>query len=234
MRPKKPVRSGSSAAVTSSPRSSAQVRLTRSAASGLLVLREPPGDDLRHAVRAHRHAVEDIRGLHRPLLVRDDDELRAIRVAAQELDEARDVRVVERGLDLVEEVEGARPREEEREEERDRPERLLAAGEEREPRDALARPGRSSTSTPGSPPSSSDSTSRSRPSPPGKSVEATSSKCSATAANVSANRRSTVAVSSARSFSSSSRLCSRSSRCVLRSVSRSFSASYSSRASGLT
>ena len=104
------------------------------------MLREPPGDDLRDAVGAHRHAVEDIRGLHRPLLVRDDDELRAIGVAAQELDEAGDVRVVERGLDLVEEVEGARPREEEREEERDRAECLLAAGEERQPRDAL--PGR--------------------------------------------------------------------------------------------
>ena len=78
--------------------------------------------------------------------------------------------------------------------------------------------GRSSTSTPGSPPSSSGSTSRSRPSPPGKSVDATSSKCSATAANVSAKRRSTVAVSSARSFSSSSRLRSRSSRCVLQVV----------------
>ena len=103
------------------------------------MLREAPRDDLRDAVGPHRHAVEDIRGLHRPLLVRDDDELRAIRVAAEELDEAGDVRVVERGLDLVEEVEGARPREEEREQERDRAERLLAAGEEREPRDALPR-----------------------------------------------------------------------------------------------
>ncbi len=103
------------------------------------MLREPPRNDLRHAVGPHRHAVEDIRGLHRPLLVRDDDELRAVRVAAQQLDEARDVRVVERSLDLVEEVERARPREEEREEERDRAERLLASGQQREPRDALAR-----------------------------------------------------------------------------------------------
>ena len=71
--------------------------------------------------------------------MRDDDELRAIGVPAQELDEARDVRVVERGLDLVQEVEGTRPREEEREEERDRTERLLASGEQREPRDPLAR-----------------------------------------------------------------------------------------------
>ena len=69
-----------------------------------------------------------------------DDELRAVGVAAEERDEAADVRVVERGLDLVEQVERARPREEEREEERDRAERLLAAGEQREPGDAL--PGR--------------------------------------------------------------------------------------------
>ena len=51
-------------------------------------------------------------------------------VAAQQLDEAADVRVVERGLDLVQEVERVRPREEEREQERDRSERLLAAGEQ--------------------------------------------------------------------------------------------------------
>ena len=63
--------------------------------------------------------------------------------------------------------------------------------------------GRSSTSTPVSPPSSSGSTSRSRPSPPGKSVAATSSKCSATAWKVSANRRSTVSASSSRSSASS-------------------------------
>ena len=70
--------------------------------------------------------------------MRDHDELRAVRVAAQELDEASDVRVVERGLDLVEEVEGARLREEQREEERDRPERLLPTREQRETRDLLA------------------------------------------------------------------------------------------------
>src|SRR5581483_9968679 len=51
-----------------------------------------------------------------------------------------DVRVVERRLDLVEQVERARPREEQREQERDRAERLLAAGEQRQPGDAL--PGR--------------------------------------------------------------------------------------------
>ena len=116
------------------------------------MLREAPRHDLRNAVRAHRHAVEDIRGLHRPLLVSDDDKLRPIGVAPEELDEARDVRVVERGLDLVEEVEGARPREEEREQERDRSERLLAAREERQARDALARPAEARPRSPASPP----------------------------------------------------------------------------------
>jgi hypothetical protein len=71
--------------------------------------------------------------------VRDDDELRPIGIAAEELDETRDVGIVERGLDLVEEVERARPREEEREEERDRTERLLAAGEQHQARDPLPR-----------------------------------------------------------------------------------------------
>ena len=103
------------------------------------MLRETPRHDLRHAVGAHRHAVEDIGGLHRPLLVGDDDELRAVGVAPEQLDEARDVRVVERSLDLVEQVEGAGPREEEGEQERDRAQRLLAAGKQREARDALAR-----------------------------------------------------------------------------------------------
>src|SRR5581483_437618 len=56
----------------------------------------------------------------------------------QELGEPADVRVVERGLDLVEEVERARAGEEEREQERDRAERLLATREEREARHLLA------------------------------------------------------------------------------------------------
>ena len=91
------------------------------------------------AVAAHGHAVEHVGRLHGALLVRDHDELRAVGVAAQQLHEAGDVRVVERRLDLVEEVEGARLREEEREQERDRAERLLAAREQRQPRDPLAR-----------------------------------------------------------------------------------------------
>ena len=99
--------------------------------------RQAPRDDLRDTVAAHCHAVEDIGGLHRLLLVGDDDELGPVGVAAQELDEAADVGVVQRRLDLIEEVERARPGEEQSEEERDRAECLLAAGEERQARDAL-------------------------------------------------------------------------------------------------
>src|SRR5947208_2342022 len=71
--------------------------------------------------------------------MRDHDELRASRVLAQQRDEAADVRVVERRLHLVEEVERTGPRKEQREEERDRAERLLAAREKRQPLHPLAR-----------------------------------------------------------------------------------------------
>src|SRR5439155_19855599 len=67
-----------------------------------------------------------------------DDELGGFGVTAQQLDEAADVRVVEGGLDLVKQVERTGPREEEREQERDRAQRLLAAREQREPRHPLA------------------------------------------------------------------------------------------------
>jgi hypothetical protein len=56
----------------------------------------------------------------------------------QELNEPRDVGVVECRLDFVEEIERARPREEEREQERDRAQRFLASREQRETRDPLS------------------------------------------------------------------------------------------------
>src|SRR5207244_3290162 len=130
-----PARAASgSACAFSAPSSWAQLRGNR----GGLLAWQAPGNDLRDPVGAHRHAVEDIRGLHRPLLVRDDDELRAIRVAAQQLDEATDVRIVERGLDLVEQVERAWPCEEEREQERDRAKGLLASRQQRQARHLLS------------------------------------------------------------------------------------------------
>ena len=133
-------------------------------------MRQPARDDLRDAVGPHRDAVEDVGGLHRALLVRDDDELRPVGVGAQEPGEAADVRVVERGLDLVEEVERARPGEEQAEQERDRAERLLAAREQRQARDALAGRTQLDLDARLARSSSSGSVSRRRPSPPGNSV----------------------------------------------------------------
>ena len=58
--------------------------------------------------------------------------------APHQLQEAVDVGVVERGLDLVEDVERARPGEEHREHEGERDQRLLAAREQREALHCLA------------------------------------------------------------------------------------------------
>src|SRR4051794_14807444 len=132
-RPKKPACSSADSSLEPSPSSSPQERgIPRSGyrRRDRILAGQPPRDDLRDAVAAHRHAVQRVGGLHRALLVGDDDELRAVGELAQERAEAADVRIVERRLDLVEEVERARPREEEREQERDRPHRLLAAREE--------------------------------------------------------------------------------------------------------
>src|SRR5436853_4527862 len=96
------------------------------------------GDHLRDAVAAHAHAVQAVGGVHRPALVGHDDELGSVAVAAQQLQEAVDVGVVERGLDLVEDVERARAREEDGEQECQRDQRLLAARHEGEPLGRLA------------------------------------------------------------------------------------------------
>ena len=93
--------------------------------------RQAARDHLRRAV-LHADAVEDVGGVHRPLLVGDDHELGAVGEAPDELQEAVDVGVVEGGLDLVEDVEGRRAGEEDAEDERQRDQRLLPAGEERE------------------------------------------------------------------------------------------------------
>ena len=156
-----PRRRGASAQVRVTPRRPRRRCLRR---SRFETTWETPSD-------AHRHAVEDIGGLHRPFLMGDDDELRPVRVATQQIDEATDVRVVERRLDLVEEIDGARPREEEGEQERQRAERLLAPREQREPRHLLAGGPQLDLDARLLPSSSlSGSVSRSLPSPPGKRV----------------------------------------------------------------
>ena len=68
----------------------------------------------------------------------DDDELRPLRIRAEQVEETIDVEVIERRLDLVEDVEGARAREEHGEEERERGHRLLPTGEQGQPLHRLA------------------------------------------------------------------------------------------------
>ena len=65
--------------------------------------------------------------LHGALVVGDDDEVRHIEERRERVAEALDIRLVERGVDLVEDAEGRRLRLEDRHEERDRGHRLLAA-----------------------------------------------------------------------------------------------------------
>src|SRR5579864_6797091 len=96
-------------------------------------------NQLRDARLFHRHAVEAIGDFHRLPVVRDDDELRVRLHAAQHLDEAADVGVVERRVDLVEQAERARLELEHAEHERDGGQRLLAAREQLHALQALAR-----------------------------------------------------------------------------------------------
>src|SRR4051794_8391039 len=70
--------------------------------------------------------------------MRDHDELRALGEPAHEPQEAVDVDVVERRLDLIEDVEGARPGHQNGEDEGQRDQRLLASGEQRQPPRRLA------------------------------------------------------------------------------------------------
>ena len=78
---------------------------------------QPAGDDPGDAVVGHRHPVEDVGGVHRPFLMGDDHELGTVGEAADQLQEAIDVGVIEGGLDLVEDVERAGPGEEDGEDE---------------------------------------------------------------------------------------------------------------------
>ena len=59
------------------------------------------------AVLLHGDAVEDVGGLHGAAAVGDDDELGLVAHPAQILRKADNVGVIQRGLDLVEDAEGA-------------------------------------------------------------------------------------------------------------------------------
>src|SRR5450830_351274 len=100
---------------------------------------EPHADELRHSRLFLRDAVEGLRGLHRPLVVRDEDELCLLGKLHEERREAVDVRLVERGIDFVEDAERRRLVLEDRDEECDGRERLLAAREESDRLVPLAR-----------------------------------------------------------------------------------------------
>src|SRR5215470_12993944 len=95
--------------------------------------------DRGHAIVLHADPIQRVRGLHRPLLVRDDDQLRGVPQLLEDLQEALEVGVVERRLDLVQHVERRRPGPEDRHQEGDRRHRALAAGQQGQPLDLLAR-----------------------------------------------------------------------------------------------
>src|SRR2546425_9609778 len=93
-------------------------------------LAEAPAHDGRNPRLLHRDAIHGIRGLHRPWIVRDHDELRLVLELRQQADVAAHVRVVERRVDLVEQAERARLGEEDREQQRDGDQRALARGQQ--------------------------------------------------------------------------------------------------------
>ena len=151
----------------------------------------------------------------------------------EQREQPAEVGVVERRLDLVHDVERAGPGLEDRHQQRDRGERPLAAGEQREPLDLLARragldlDARSSSMSPGS-------VRTSRPSPPGNSRAKTPSNSRAVSSYAAVKTCSTRSSTSRMMSSRSRRVVLRSSSCSVRNWCRSSSAANSSSASGLT
>ena len=62
-------------------------------------------DWLTDAELLHRDAIDHIRAAHGALVVRDDDELRVVDELVQHLEEAGDVRFIERRIKLIENAE---------------------------------------------------------------------------------------------------------------------------------
>ena len=107
-----------------------------------LGLVEPEADDAADRVVADGHAVQRVGRLDRAAVVGDDDELRLVGEAAQGIGEPADVRLVERGVDLVEHAERDRSDLEHREQQGDGGQGPLAARQHRQRLRLLAgRPG---------------------------------------------------------------------------------------------
>ena len=108
-------------------------------ASSKLEVAHALADDPARPARRHRDAVEHVGRFHRALLVRHDEQLGLVAELVHEIEEPVQVHVVERGLDLVHQVEGRRAGAEHGEEIRERGQRALAARQQREPADDLPR-----------------------------------------------------------------------------------------------
>ena len=90
------------------------------------LVREALGHHPRDSV-THRDAVQGVRYLHGSLLVRDHDQLRRLLQLLEDGEQARQVHVVQGGLDLVHDVERRRARLKDRDQERDRGQGTLTA-----------------------------------------------------------------------------------------------------------
>src|SRR5438132_6528095 len=95
-------------------------------------LREVHADQARAARFLHRHAVEHVRGFHRPAGVRDHDELCVARHVAHQAHESIVVDLIERRVDFVENAEWTRFVAKDREEQCQRGEGAFAAGKQRD------------------------------------------------------------------------------------------------------
>ena len=96
--------------------------------------RDPPRD----ARFLHSDAVQHVGAGHRPLRVRDENELRLIEKILQHRGEAADVRLVQSRIHLVEDAERTRLAAEDGQEQGNRRHRFFAAGHERDAAQLLA------------------------------------------------------------------------------------------------
>src|SRR5660398_221058 len=86
---------------------------------------KPPGKQVRCSILAHCNPVQRRGYFHGATLMRDDDELGLILILPDDRQESPQIRVVQRGFYLIQDVEGARMRQEEREEKGNSGQRLL-------------------------------------------------------------------------------------------------------------